>query len=186
MTPGPAAFRGTFRTDEDALAVYSEAAGIMRIRPRAIAVPLDPDDLSTLARWAAAERVPLIPRGSGSSMPGGAIGDGVIVDVSRWRTLGVVQTSSRTIRVGPGVRRAEVDEAARQHGLRFPVDPSSGAFCTIGGMASTNAAGSHSMHFGAMRPWVRAIDCVFADGTRAEVRRGVSVPSGVAAIDRFM
>jgi len=180
----PAAFRGVFRTDEEALAVYSEAAGIARVRPRAIAVPVDVDDLSALVRWANEAGVPLIPRGSGSSMPGGAIGDGIVVDVSRWTAIGDVHVESRTIRVGPGAIRADVDRAARQHGLRFPVDPSSGAFCTIGGMTSTNAAGAHSMHFGAMRRWVRAIDCVFSDGTRGEVRRGAPPPE-IDAIRRL-
>jgi len=180
----PAAFRGVFRTDDVALAVYSEAAGIARVPPRAIAVPVDVDDLSALVRWANEAGVPLIPRGSGSSMPGGAIGDGVVVDVSRWAAIGDVDVDSRTIRVGPGAIRADVDRAARRHGLRFPVDPSSGAFCTIGGMTSTNAAGAHSMHFGAMRRWVRAIDCVFSDGTRGEVRRGAPPPE-IDAIRRL-
>ena len=186
MTTRPAAFRGTFRTDEDALAVYSEAAGIARVLPRAIAVPTDVEDLSTLVRWANEGGVPLIPRGSGSSMPGGAIGDGVIVDVSRWTAIGEVDVAARTIRVGPGAIRADVDRAARRHGLRFPVDPSSGAFCTIGGMASTNAAGAHSMHFGATRRWVRAIDCVFSDGARAEITRGSPPLAGIGAIQRLM
>jgi FAD/FMN-containing dehydrogenase len=182
----PANFRGVFRDDDAARAVYSEAAGIARAHPRAVAVPVDVADLVTLVRWAADTRTALIPRGSGSSMPGGAIGDGVIVDVSRWKQIGQVDVEARTIRVGPGAIRASVDGEARAHGLRFPVDPSSGAFCTIGGMASTNAAGSHSMHFGSMRPWVRAVDCVFADGTRAEVRRGAAAATGVAAIDRVL
>jgi FAD/FMN-containing dehydrogenase len=185
MTPPPE-LRGTFRTDTDALAVYSEAAGIARAIPRAIAVPLDVDDLISLVRWASETKTPLIPRGSGSSMPGGAIGDGVIVDLSRWRSMGEVNVAARTIRVGPGVLRAEVDRAAHHHGLRFPVDPSSGAFCTVGGMASTNAAGAHSMHFGSMRRWVRSLDCVFADGTRALIRRGEPVPTDLPVIERFM
>ncbi|HVX38857.1 MAG TPA: FAD-binding oxidoreductase [Gemmatimonadaceae bacterium] len=167
----PPGFRGQFRDDDDARAAYAEAAGIARAWPRAVAVPIDADDLIALVHWAGAAGVPLIPRGSGSSMPGGAIGDGVIVDTSRWRRVGDVRTDTSTIRVGPGVLRGEVAAVARSYGLRFPVDPSSGAFCTIGGMAATNAAGSHSMRFGAMRRWVRAIDCVFADGTRAEIRR---------------
>ena len=186
MITRPNGFRGTFRTDAEALGVYSEAAGIARLFPRAVAVPIDVDDLSTLVRWANETITPLIPRGSGSSMPGGAIGDGIIVDVSRWKTIGEVNAQARTIRVGPGAIRAEVDRAARKHGLRFPVDPSSGAFCTIGGMASTNAAGAHSMHFGATRRWVRAIDCVFPDGTRGEIRRGMAPPTEIAAIARLM
>ncbi|HEV8495979.1 MAG TPA: FAD-binding oxidoreductase [Gemmatimonadaceae bacterium] len=181
----PIGFRGVFRADDDARAVYSEAAGIGRAIPRAVALPADADDLSTLVRWASSSGTPLIARGSGSSMPGGAIGDGVIVDLSRWRDMAPVDIARRTIRVGPGVLRGEVDRAAREHGLRFPPDPSSGAFCTIGGMASTNAAGSHSMHFGATRRWVRALDCVFDDGNRAELRRGSPVPESVPAIARF-
>ncbi|HXD48035.1 MAG TPA: FAD-binding oxidoreductase [Gemmatimonadaceae bacterium] len=182
----PADFRGTFRVDDEARAVYSEAAGIGRILPRAAAVPVDVDDLSLLARWATETRTPLLPRGSGSSMPGGAIGDGVIVDLSRWRTMGDVDSQAGTIRVGPGVLRAEVESVARAKGLRFPVDPSSGAFCTIGGIASTNAAGSHSMRFGSARRWVRALDCVFADGSRATFRRGSPAPRGIPAVERLV
>ena len=184
--PGPAGFRGEYRTDDDARAAYSEAAGIGRILPSAVAVPADVDDLITLVRWAADARAPLIPRGSGSSMPGGAIGSGVIVDLSRWNQIGEVDVARRTVRVGPGATRGAVDTAARAHGLRFPVDPSSGAFCTVGGMASTNAAGAHSLKFGPMRRWVKSIDCVFADGSRASLSRGAAPPRGLPPIDRFL
>jgi FAD/FMN-containing dehydrogenase len=184
--PPPTEFRGAYRVDDEARAVYSESAGIGRAMPRAIAVPADIDDLILLVSWASLEKVPLIPRGSGSSMPNGAIGDGVIVDLSRWRAVGDVDVDRKTIRVGPGVLRGEVDRIARSRGLRFPVDPSSGAFCTVGGMGSTNAAGAHSMHFGSMRRWVRALDCVFAGGWRAEIRRGAPIPRGIPPIDRFL
>ena len=69
-------------------------------------------------------------------MAGGAVGDGVIVDLSRMRDVGAVNAEARTIRCGPGAVRDTIDAAARAVGLRFPVDPSSGAFCTVGGMAS--------------------------------------------------
>ena len=182
----PTGFRGLFRTDEEARAVYSEAAGISRRVPRAVAVPVDVDDLVALVKWATETRTPLTARGSGSSMPGGAITDDVIVDLSRWRSLGEVDAARRTIRVGPGVTRNEVDRAARELGLRFPVDPSSSPFCTVGGMASTNAAGAHSMRFGATRPWVNALDCVFADGSRVEIRRGDPPPTDIPAVTRFL
>ena len=178
-------FRGVFRVDASARAVYSEAAGIAQILPRAVAVPTDAADVVALVRWAARTRTPLIPRGSGSSMAGGAIGDGVIVDLSRLSTMEPVDAARRVVRCGPGVLRDAVDSAARRHGLQFPVDPSSGAYCTVGGMASTNSAGAHTLRHGSMRPWVQALDCVFADGSRAEVRRGAAPPS-VAAVDRLL
>ena len=182
----PPGFRGTFRTDDAARAVYGEAAGIARCWPAAVAVPVDVRDLQTLVGWAHRERVPLVPRGSGSGMAGGAIGNGVVVDLSRFRGIGDVNQKTRTIRVGVGALRGEVDRAARAAGLRFPVDPSSGEFCTVGGMAATNAAGAHTMRHGPMRPWVQAITCVFDDSSTAEIRRGAAPPAGIAAIERFM
>ena len=182
----PFGFRGVFRADDDARAVYSEAAGIGRIMPRAVTVPVSADDLSTLVQWASAEGIPLVARGSGSSMAGGAIGDGIIVDLSRLRELDAPITEGRSIRAESGVLRGEVDRAAAVVGLRFPVDPSSGEFCTIGGMAATNAAGPHSVRHGAMRPWVLALDCVVADGSRATIRRGSPPPLDIPAIRRFV
>lgn len=182
----PADFRGTFRDDDAARAVYAEAAGIARVVPLAVAVPADVADVVALARWASATETPLVPRGSGSSMAGGAIGPGVIVDLSRLDAIGPVDDAARRVRTGPGALCGAVDAAARRHGLRLPPDPSSGKFCTVGGMASTNAAGAHSLRYGAMRQWVVALDCVFADGTRAELRRGAPAPEGVPPIERFL
>jgi FAD/FMN-containing dehydrogenase len=181
----PDDFRGVFRIDAEARAVYSEAAGIASVMPHAVTVPVDADDVVALVGWAARTKVPLVPRGSGSSMAGGAIGDGVIVDLSRLAWIEPVNGDQRSVRCGPGVVRNQLDAAARAAGLRFPVDPSSGAFCTVGGMASTNAAGARTLRYGAMRTWVNALDCVFADGSRAWVRRG-SPPADVAPVRRFL
>jgi FAD/FMN-containing dehydrogenase len=119
-------------------------------------------------------------------MAGGAVGPGLILDVSGLRQLGTVDSGASTIRCGPGVLREEVEAVARRHGLRFPVDPSSGTFCTIGGMAATNAAGAHALGFGAMHVWVEALECVLADGSAVTLRRGVPPPPGVPAIDRAL
>jgi len=182
----PPLFRGTYRDDEAARAVYAEAAGIARATPLAVAVPADAEDVVVLVRWASESGVTLVPRGSGSSMAGGAVGPGVVVDLSRLAWIGEVDEAARRVRVGPGALRGAVDAVARRHGLRFPPDPSSGAYCTVGGMASTNAAGAHTLRYGATRPWVVALDCVFADGARAELRRGAPPPRGAPAVERFL
>jgi FAD/FMN-containing dehydrogenase len=182
----PPDFRGVFRDDDSARAVYSEAAGIAQVIPRAVAVPADAEDVVALVRWAARAGTPLVPRGSGSGMAGGAVGDGVIVDLSRLNRLDAVDVARRTIRAGPGVLRDQVDAAARTVGLHFPVDPSSGAYCTVGGMASTNSAGAHTLRYGAMRQWVEALDCVFADGSRAEMRRGAQSAPDVEPVRRLL
>lgn len=193
----PRDFRGVFRTDDDARAAYSEAAGVAQAWPRAVAVPANADAVTTLVRWAAATAQPLIARGSGSSMGGGAVGDGVIVDLSRLAGAGpvaprgdrarpgIARTATHVIVVGPGTLRGAVEVAATAHGLRFPVDPSSGAYCSVGGMAATNAAGPHTLSRGAMRAWVTGLECVFADGTRGWVRRGEPLPA-LPAIERLL
>lgn len=158
-----------------ARAVYSEAAGVGRILPTAVAVPSDAEDVVTLVRWAAASGVSLTARGSGSSMANGAIGPGVIVDLSRLRELGEPDLATQRIVVGPGVTRHELNAAISHTGLVLPVHPSSSAFATIGGLVSTNAAGARTVKYGAMRAWVEGLDCVFADGSRA----------GCAAVTRF-
>ena len=182
----PTGFRGTFREDELARAVYSEAAGIGRAIPTAVAVPLDAEDVIMLVKWAAATGTSLIPRGSGSSMSGGAIGKGVIVDLSRINRLATIDERARTVWADPGVLWSTLDVEARRRGLRLPVDPSSGAFCTLGGMVSTNASGPHTLRYGSIRPWVTALDCVFSDGERDVIVRGETPPRRIDAIGRFM
>jgi FAD/FMN-containing dehydrogenase len=181
----PADFRGVFRTDLLARAMYAEGAGIAQCVPAGVAVPADADDVPALMRWSKREGVALIARGSGSGMAAGAVGPGVILDLSRLRWMGPVDVDTRRLRVGAGVTRREIDDAARRDGLRFPVDPSSGAFCTIGGMVGANAAGARSLAFGATRPWVQGVRCVFDDGTDVWVRREAPWPMGVPAVRRL-
>jgi FAD/FMN-containing dehydrogenase len=182
----PPIIRGAFRDDALARAVYSEGAGIARAMPAGVAVPADADDVSQIVRWASERGVALIARGSGSGMAGGAVGRDVIVDLSRLDAIGDIDVSHRRVWVGPGALRGAVDAAARARGLRFPVDPSSGAFCTLGGMAATNAAGARTLRYGATRAWVTAAECVFADGARVIVRRGEAPTRMPAALERFL
>jgi FAD/FMN-containing dehydrogenase len=182
----PVGFRGAYRSDDLARAIYSEAAGIGRIIPAAVAVPQDADDVITLVKWAKDRSLSLVPRGSGSSMANGAIGPGVVVDLSRMNAINNVDLVSHSIWAGPGAIRGDIDRVAHESGLRFPVDPSSGEFCTIGGMVSTNAAGARTLRFGATRDWIIALDCVFEDGSRAVVSRIAPTPTGIPALDRFI
>jgi FAD/FMN-containing dehydrogenase len=76
----------------------------------------------------------------------------------------VVDPDARTARCGASVTYRALNDAAQPYGLHLPPDPSSGAFATLGGMAATNAAGSHSVKYGTMRRWVRALEFVTADG----------------------
>ncbi len=171
----PTGFRGPFRTDDVARALYAEGAGIFRIVPAAVAVPLDRDDLALLVRWAAGAGVPLTPRGAGSGMPGDNVGPGVIVDLTRaFRDAPAVDAEARTARCGAAVTFRELNAAGQPFGLQLPPDPSSGAFATLGGMVATNASGAHTVKYGAMRRWVRSLDFVTADGEAGCTDRGAA------------
>lgn len=105
-------------------------------------------------------------------MPGGNVGEGLIVDLSAgFRDL-TVDPQRRVARAGASVTWAQVNDAARPYGLRLPPDPSSGLFATSGGMVSTNAAGPRSVRYGSVRRWVEGLEIVAADGTLRTVMRG--------------
>ena len=183
--PPPTDFRGLFRGDPRARAAYAEGAGIHRIIPEAIAVPVDLDDLRALVRWAATNRVALVPRGAGSSMGGGAIGDGVIVDLT---TMGKgmieIDAERRVARTSGSVTVTQLNQAAGRHGLRMPVEPSSARFATLGGMVACNAAGARTVKHGAVRRWVQGLELVTADGETGWIHRGESLPPCPPATDR--
>jgi FAD/FMN-containing dehydrogenase len=159
-------------------AAYAEGAGIYRILPQAVAVPHDLPELQALVRWAAATGTPLVPRGAGSGMAGGAVGSGVVVDLSAGFGKLELDGKRRTARTGAAVTWAQLDAAVRPLGLRLPPDPSSGAFATCGGMVATNAAGPRSLRYGSVRRWVEGVEMVTADGEVRTVRRGESGGAG--------
>ena len=185
MPPSPRLL-GTYRTDLPARAVYSEGAGIYRIVPSAIAIPADTADLVHLVRWAAGEGVPLIPRGAGSGMAGGNVGDGVIVDLTRIgeRAVSIHPERRRAVAAG-GATHFELNRAAGAHNLRLPPDPSSSRFATLGGMLSTNAAGARTLRYGSVRGWVEGAELVSADGDIVRLRRGRAPSGSAAALARF-
>jgi FAD/FMN-containing dehydrogenase len=184
MLPPPAV-RGIYRTDLRARAAYAEAAGIYRILPRAVCLPADLDDLRHLIRWATEHHVSLVPRGAGSAMGGGNVGDGVIVDLGPMagRRLEVDATTRRAI-TSASVTLAELNAAAASHRLRLPPDPSSGQWASLGGMVSTNAAGARSVRYGSVRAWVEALTIVTADAEVVGLRRAKPHPES-AALTRF-
>jgi len=163
MMDTPPGFRGAFHTDRTARALYSEGAGPFRLIPAAVAFPTDVDDLALLAMWATGTGTPLTPRGAGSGMPGSNIGPGIVVDLRAFdRPLSV--TLAHTATVGAAVTCQQLNDTAGHFGFRLPPDPSSGRFCTLGGMVATNAAGARSLKYGSIRRWVRGVELVTTDG----------------------
>jgi FAD/FMN-containing dehydrogenase len=184
MLPPPP-IRGLYRTDHRARAAYAEGAGIFRILPAAVCVPLDREDVASLAHWASAHRVPLVPRGAGSAMGGGNVGDGIVVDLTALPRRVEVDGPGRRARASASVALADLNIAADRAGLRLPPDPSSGRWATLGGMLSTNAAGARTVRYGSVRPWVEALELVTADGEIVELRRGRPAQPRSRTVERF-
>ena len=182
MLPPPA-IRGLFRTDRRARAAYAEGAGIFRILPAAVCVPTDREDVASVIHWAGTHGVSLVPRGAGSGMGGGNVGDGVILDLTALPRRLELDAARRSARTSASVRLSELNFEADSAGLRLPPDPSSGAWATAGGMVSTNAAGARSVRYGSVRRWVEAVEMVTADGEVVELRRGTR--PAARAIERF-
>ena len=177
---------GIARTDFRARAAYAEGAGIYRILPAAVAVPSTTTALRDLVTWAAQRRVPLVPRGAGSGMPGGNVGPGVVVDLTTLDGCPIeVHAEVRRAYSGAGATLRDLSAEALRYGLRLPPDPSSARFVTLGGMVATNAAGPRSLQRGSTRRWVEALDLITADGESLTLRRGAT-PRRVAAVERFV
>lgn len=162
--------------DPSALERWSEASGPIRMTPAATALPADAEDTALLVAWAAREGVALVPRGAGTGMPGGNVGWGVTVDLTRLDAVGPLDAASGRVRAEAGAVAARMEELASRHQRFFPALPSSADRCTAGGMAANNAAGARSFRYGAVARWVHALEVVLADGSVALLERGCPHP----------
>jgi FAD/FMN-containing dehydrogenase/Fe-S oxidoreductase len=156
--------------DHPALTAYAIDAGIYRIPPRAV-VLLDSDaDVPRLLAFARGRRIPLTFRSGGTNLTGNAIGEGIVVDCSRLRSIQEVAPDAAWARVEPGIVYADLNAHLARHGVKFAPDPSSGEMCKLGGMLGNNAAGPRSLKYGAVKDNVLALDVWLADGTRLEAK----------------
>ncbi|GAA4410850.1 FAD-linked oxidase C-terminal domain-containing protein [Fodinibacter luteus] len=117
-------------------------------------------------RWASRHGIPVVPRGAGSGLSGGALAvDGAIVlSTERMRAV-EIDTAARVAVVEPGALNVDVKRAASEYGLWYPPDPSSYEICSIGGNIATNAGGLCCVKYGVTTDYVLGLDVVLADGT---------------------
>ena len=138
-------------SDSPAITAYSIDAGIYKIPPQAIALIESPGDLERVLSYARAEAVPLTARSGGTNVTGNAIGSGIILEFSRLNKILEINPQERWARVSPGMIYAELNRILLKQGLFFAPDPSSGDMCKIGGMLGNNAAGPHTLKYGATK-----------------------------------
>jgi len=134
--------------------------------PIAVVRPSNSSEVGAAIRWAAEHRVPVVPRGAGSGLSGGAsaVSGGIVLSLERMRSV-EIDVAARVAVVEAGAFNADVKAAAAQHGLWYPPDPSSYEICSIGGNIATNAGGLCCVKYGVTTDYVLGLDVVLADGT---------------------
>lgn len=161
-------FTGDIRTDAATRTLYSTDASIYQIEPLGVALPKTQDDLIAAVELAAKYRIPVLPRGSGSSLAGQAIGQALILDCSRYLdTILEIDPDRHTARVEPGVVLSSLNRAAARHGLTFGPDPASAERATLGGVIGNNATGAHSIQYGMTADHLLEAEVVLSDGSLA-------------------
>ncbi|MBP6179966.1 MAG: FAD-binding oxidoreductase, partial [Anaerolineales bacterium] len=159
-------FTGDLRLDSASKVLYSTDASMYQIEPLGVAIPKHQEDLISAVELAVKYKIPILPRGAGSSLGGQAIGEALILDCSRYLdSIVEIDPESHTAIVEPGVVLADLNRAAAKRGLMYGPDPASAERATMGGVIGNNATGAHSILYGMSADHLIAADVILGDGT---------------------
>jgi glycolate oxidase subunit GlcD len=159
-------------TEADRLLVYeSDGLSAYRWPPRAVVLPATAGEASGVLRLLHAEGIPVVPRGAGTGLSGGALAPegAVVVGTARMNRILAVDPPNRLARLQPGVLNTRLSDAARPFGLYYAPDPSSQAACTIGGNVAENSGGPHCLKYGVTSRYISGLTLAMVDGELVEI-----------------
>ncbi|HPF94734.1 MAG TPA: FAD-binding oxidoreductase [Tenuifilaceae bacterium] len=160
---------GDFFTDISTLIQYATDASAYRELPLAVSIPKGKSDLKLLVAFAKQHKVGLIPRTAGTSLAGQVVGNGIIVDFSKyWNKILDINTNEHWVIVEPGVILDELNQVLKVHELFFGPETSTGNRCMLGGMLGNNSCGSHSLVYGSSRDHTLSVKMMLDDGNEYE------------------
>ena len=150
--------------------LYATDASLYQLEPAAVAFPRSAQQASSIITAAADAGVPITPRGAGTGLSGGAIGDGLIVEFSRYnRQITELNLEARTVRTGAGVVLDQLNAFLKPHGFCFGPDVATSSRATIGGMIANDSSGARVPVYGTTADHVISQELVLADGTIEQI-----------------
>ena len=143
--------------------------------PLAIALPTGAQEVQAIVRWANEQRVAIVPSGGRTGLSGGAVAANgeLVLSLERMNRVLAFDAVDRTLTVQPGMILQHVHEAAREHGLVYPVDFAARGSCSIGGNIATNAGGIRVVRYGNTREWIAGLKVVAGNGELLDLNRGL-------------
>jgi len=170
-------------SDTAALTAYAYDATRLKGVPEAVVRPGSEEDISRIMMLATEHNVPIVPRGAGSGLSGGAVASkgGIVLSFERMAKIISIDRENRIAILQPGVVTGIFQKAAEEAGLFYPPDPGSLAFCTIGGNVAENAGGMRALKYGVTRDYVIGLRAVLPSGEI--IRTGVKTAKGVVGYD---
>ncbi|RLM47552.1 FAD-binding oxidoreductase [Haloarcula sp. Atlit-47R] len=166
---------GGVEFDEYARILYATDGSIYRAEPAGVVYPTGIDDVRAAVDVATAHGVPILPRGTGSSLAGQTVGPGcVVLDMSRHMDEIIeIRPGEQTARIQPGVVQDDLDDTLAEYGLKFAPDPASSNRASVGGGIGNNSTGAHSVRYGITDAYTDAVKAVLSDGSLIHAREVV-------------
>jgi len=176
------------RADASTLCAYSADASVHSSRPDVVVRPRTVEHVQEIMRYANAEKIPVIPRGSGSSTSGHttAIAGGIMLDFKQMNKIIEIRPEDILCRVQPGVIDDDLNKELKPFGFFWPAAPASSRIATIGGEIGANASGVRSVKYGATRDSVLGLKVVLANGDLVHLGSNTRVASSGYQIERLM
>ena len=157
---------GEVLTDDYSLGMYATDASIYQIRPIAIVLPKNKDDVKSAIQIAYDNNISILPRGAGTSLAGQTVGESIILDFSKhMNSILEINKEEKWVRVQPGLARDDLNSVLAPIGLHFAPDPATSSRANVGGMVGNNSSGTKSILFGKTVDHVLEADVLLVGGT---------------------
>jgi len=158
------------KTDDLSLGLYATDASLYQLKPIAVAIPNSEKDLVDMVKLANQYQIPIMPRGSATSLAGQTTNHAFIIDFTKYfAQILEINADEQYARVQPGVVRDQLNNAVKEHGLHFAPDPATTSRATIGGMIANNSSGTKSIKYGKTIDHVLCLRVLLMDGTILEL-----------------